>query len=437
MPRWRLKLYVVVAVIVGILVYLRFSQEPSRTQGDSDRESPTTSRPVPADRGRAGSVSDVKRQRASTVDPLTASESKKEPDTERQLAVLVVDQVTQSPVKDALIALFEAGSQGGLEDAIETAATDSRGRAGFDPQPGDYEIAVSHRQYLAARDSVALAPDVPSFRTISLSPAISVGGRVTDREGLPVPSARIRLSSRNESHTEVETLSSADGSFQVWVEAGRHDLTAQQDGFGETVMHGIDVWPGRRFVVEVILDDETPTIPLSGTVRSESGPVQDAVVQAQAQGRNTNTQKSVGNLNQPVCRIAFYHSTRTDQRGRFKLDLPRGDYFALRITAPGHETLSEVIDLRAVKSKTFELHKERGFVVTVVDSRGNTVRGLEVVGFNAGGRQVLRRLTRVAYSSSEYPVQIYAVDPQTGIPVSGKVQLSDYRSEVSLALATH
>lgn len=425
-------MYAVLAIIAGVLVFFRYSQETSRNQWDSDKERPTRNGSRPTGHADTGADSGIGRQqRNPTFDPMNASKSKRESSFDYQLTVMVSDQGSGMPVEGALVELSRGGEEG-AGDALESASTDSRGRTGFDPPPGSYHLSVRHERYIAAFASVESDPVRPALKSIALVPAIAISGFVSDREGLPVPSARILLSSRGEA--QAEALSRGDGSFDVWVEPGQHDLTARKAAVGETVMYGIDVWPGRHFIVDVVLVREPSSESLSGRVISDAGMVSDAVVQVDDLSRNSNPGRRFGTLSQPAYRIGFYDSARSDDKGQFSLNLPPGDHCALRIAAPGYELFNELLDRRAGDSKTLKLTKERGFVVTVTDSQGNAVRGLEIVGVNGSGRRVVRQLSRVGYSSSEYPLRIYALDPQTGIRVTPGVQISDYQPEVSLVL---
>lgn len=419
MFRWRLGLYGVLFLFIALGVYWRITGDPPSDDSSFAERGGESSSPG------SGSISDAPQLKEPP--PLGSRAAKRvNPnwDSGRRLILAATDGTTGAPIPDAEVRLHESDYQGRGATEYGPAYSNARGEVGFDLPEGSYVVTARHQRYVALQESVNLGASGSVRKRLSMLPAIGVAGRVADQQGRPRPRAAIIFSSGE--GASVEVSSGGDGSFQTWLQPSRYRVSASAQGGVETVMHGVDIWPGKEFFLEIELGETSPSITFSGKVEAAHGAVSDAIVQVRPERQPENA----GGLS--THRIAFHHSAATGPDGRFSLRLPPMGPALLTILAPGHETLRQRVNLQRSPMKTFRLQEERGFHLKVIDRQGNVVRGVEIVGVNGEGRRVVRAKGRFVYSASEYPFEIYAVDRRSGRPVTGKELIQAYQAEILL-----
>jgi hypothetical protein len=129
----------------------------------------------------------------------------------------------------------------------------------------------------ALAQTAALHPDVadavpaaPTPQTSTPEMAGSVSGVVADSAGSLVQSARVALTAKNESRTEIETTTSADGAFTFsGVAAGAYTLTITSPGFAPLVTP-LTLTPGQTFdAPDLVLKVATATTQVQVNVSPE------------------------------------------------------------------------------------------------------------------------------------------------------------------------
>jgi hypothetical protein len=157
--------------------------------------------------------------------------------------------------------------------------TDATGGFTFeDLQPGKaVDLAVERAGYSrAARHAVAVPPEEPV--NVTLSAAVTVSGRATDRSGQPVEQARVALRAAGEAAEHTATTD-GDGRFRLAdVAPGRASLSATAPGYGPAEIRGLTVPERGLNGVELVL---APEATVEGQVTGPDGaPVDGATVTA-------------------------------------------------------------------------------------------------------------------------------------------------------------
>jgi protocatechuate 3,4-dioxygenase beta subunit len=129
------------------------------------------------------------------------SDPKPEPVRSARLSVVVIDSVTQLPIKGAAVDLnvFKVNNTAALVDPARGFVTDEHGEIEFALAPGEYSISwIEAAGYIydvvANSQAIALkSGDRRRLNPIPLSPGGAVSGRVVDGEGQPVAGALVEI----------------------------------------------------------------------------------------------------------------------------------------------------------------------------------------------------------------------------------------------------
>jgi len=215
----------------------------------------------------------------------------------------------QSPVAGALV---KSGSTATVTDATGAFSL---------PLPRGLHVIQAGKPGHFPTDAVTLttrAGQTLHGLELPLAPGASrVSGRVTS-QGSPVAWARVRASSE---HGPTDAIATADGMYEIFVEAGEWTLVADATGFEPSAPATVLVAPAQSATgIDLALGDAWPTV--SGTVRDAQGVVVAASIAISAENG------------------AVPLRTSSSSDGSFSVRVRPGRAHALEVSAPLHGSRS-------------------------------------------------------------------------------------------------
>jgi protocatechuate 3,4-dioxygenase beta subunit len=307
---------------------------------------------------------------------------------EAALAVLEgrVESAAGLPLDDGRLVLrWEEQGQGQGDGEDRVPAADQR----LPPQgtfrvaglpPGRYQLRVRAAGHAAARLSVELSAGETRPLTVRLERAETLRGRIVDRDGEPVPAARVLVFPLDDPAAPPrEGASDADGRFAVaGLGRGPHRLIAEAVGFGSTEEASLPVPPPAG---EAVVHMEAVGKSVTGQVLAAGAPAAGARV-------------VIGGENLSPGREAL---ARPDGRFRFQGIGP--GVYALRASRAGEVSRASaevVVDRSNVPTDPVRLDLGPGWIVAgrVVDDAGVPLPGSEVRIEAASGDDPLPEIAR-------------------------------------------
>lgn len=287
----------------------------------------------------------------------------------------VIDQ-DDAPVPNARVALTEVVTGEAFENG-----TSANGVFSVSVTPGSYEIRATKDGY---RPAAPITVSVAENQTLNIpdpfvviDDQVLVSGRVINQDGIPVPQARILAVS---GELTQETVTDGDGQWNMDLSEGTWDISSSREGFLASLPRTFSLRAGDVFTnINFVLVQQASRV--QGTVvgyrvaadgSQDVFPLADATVTAS-----------------PLYGEAT--SVRSDEQGRFLLDLGTGAY---RISASSqgfdpNGKLDFVLEANeTIRDVRFELQAWMATAFgTVIDGQGNRVDEV-VVRTSAGGETV-------------------------------------------------
>ena len=243
---------------------------------------------------------------------------------------LVVEGRTLTPDGTPLHGVEVIAWRSGSLPVFREAITDSDGRFSLVdlPRAGDMQLGLQKDGWLTPQLPKLSLPLARRSLELVLQPALSLAGRVEDRDGRPIASARVSAR-KVQGLSGGRTLSGpvgVDGAFSFdQLEAGVYDLTAEAAGHQPAKHRGITVAAATELEPIVLTLDRGAT--LSGRITDTHGePLDKVYVKV-----HTGSAEQLG-------------SAGTDQAGRYRVDgLPVGRASVTPLVGNRHGDVRDVV----------------------------------------------------------------------------------------------
>ncbi len=435
-----------IGLAVLLLVRMRQAAAPESASGHESAIEPGQARSSGQEaalhKPRHDSQPDERRGEAGFV----AAEGRP-PDLRRRfpsLTVLAVDRSTDEPLPEAVVALHET-QRATSGNSYEEEITAVDGSARFELRTlGHYYVSVSCEGYLIGGTPFQHdSSDGDAFKKISLIPAFTLRGRVRNQSGQPLSQAEVSFSVPGEPVVVAE--SGAGGVFEVVLQAGRYKVTAEKYPHLPVEIDAFEVGPGRSQQVEIVIRQQAERVVFSGRILDRQG-------QSVARARISLTDLGRPPKRSPQDSVpsSLLGVAATDLQGRFRLETVPRPHVQVQVQAWAFEPVRQSIGLMDDVEKEFRLKPYPTFMVRAVSASGEQLPiatgfgtpGLEVVGVNADGQEVIRPVVRSGseaeasnqplFYASQYPFEIYAFDRKGQHGITGSVHIGAHRSEITL-----
>ena len=275
---------------------------------------------------------------------------------------LVVDEAG-SPVGGARVTTFVNSARGSVQEE-RSASSGPDGRFSLRKLPAGRLHALE-----AVREGFAparrLADSTAPVQLVLRRGALAFG-RIVDEEGVPVPGARVSLTTEGEPgapfrHQPLHATADPDGRFELpRAGAGRHGLRAESPGFVAAVE-------------QVFIPEQEPEVDL-GEIRLQAGGVIEGVV-TDARGRPVEKALILARPS-----VQDRSPMRTGADGSFRIEgLPRGARYDLAVLHADHPAEEVgVVEVPTAEPLRIRLRPSRTLSGRVIDVHGEPVAGAAV-----------------------------------------------------------
>lgn len=245
MPRKRLVLYLLLAVVVFVAVYLFRGMRPEEDVTSS--VSPTQDRPDGARALAAEGVQDSRPEdQHPSLDPQLAALAKKGNPSGGNLEIEVVEHETSAPVGEASVRIFQRGGNA----LVSEGRTDQNGKALFGLRRGSYELVVDQGDYALFQHPAIRATNEKQTYVARLVWGVHVSGTVTTQEGTPIEGTVLAIQGAT---SRIRLTSDSDGFFTVRLAPGSYDVIEPNPYRAPRKLKRIEVSLGKPLELELVI----------------------------------------------------------------------------------------------------------------------------------------------------------------------------------------
>lgn len=267
---------------------------------------------------------------------------------------------------------------------FKTTTTDGSGQYSIDVQGGTYTVDVDTSNYVRnVTRGVGVTVGSTTTRDVSLEPAGTISGTVTNGSGGAIQSATITV--QDGSGNFYTTSSGQSGSYAIEVPQGSYTVKADNDSYAPSSINAVSVSVGLTTTQDFTLKDAAI---ISGTITDQNG---NSISGATVSAWDSNFEN--------------FQQTTTDNQGNYELEVSNGSY-TVEASKSGYASTQKT-GVQAIEGQTttqdIQFQQAATVTGTVTDSQGNALGSTKVVVHDSGYQTYQATQTN---AQGQYSIQV-------------------------------